>query len=388
MRKRQSIVPMVAALATIFAMHASAQTVTPNAAQKPPTALATQPDMAIDAVTRSKVIATIAQKLRDNYVFPEVAEKLANALLASDKRGEFQHLQSANAFAEAVNLQLHAIGKDKHFRLRFSPSPVEEDIPQIEKAKQKPSAAQHAKELEVSRWRNFGIEKYERLPGNIALLELNGFLDAGIAGEALAAAMSLACGAQALIIDLRKNGGGDPATVALISSYLFDAEPVHLNDLYYRFNNQTQQYWTHAYVPGKRFGADKPVYVLTSKHTFSAAEEFSNNLKTLKRATIIGETTGGGANPGDVFKAGEHFSIFISTGRAINPITKSNWEGVGVIPDIAVPEEQALLTAQIKAMGPVISAIPEAWRQESLKKVQAQLQEKLASLKNSKLAQK
>ena len=142
--------------------------------------------------------------------------------------------------------------------------------------------------------------------------------------------------------------------VALISSYLFDTEPVHLNDLYFRFSNQTRQFWTHPYVPGKRFGPDKPIYVLTSNLTFSAAEEFSNNLQTLKRATIIGEITAGGANPGDVFKVGEHFNMFISTGKAINPITKDNWEGKGVLPDIAVPAEQALLTAQILAMQPII----------------------------------
>lgn len=194
--------------------------------------------------------------------------------------------------------------------------------------------------------------------------------------------MTLVADSEALIIDLRRNGGGDPATVALITSYLYDAgDPVHLNNLYYRWSNQTQQYWTHAWVPGKRFGGSKPVYALTSGHTFSAAEEFANNLKVLKRATIVGATTGGGANPSDSFKLAEHMRIFIPTGRAINPVTKTNWEGTGVIPDVAVPQEQALLTAQIMAMQPLVAKLAEPWRKEGPAKVLAELQAKLDAMK-------
>jgi len=225
------------------------------------------------------------------------------------------------------------------------------------------------------------LEKFEHLPGNIAYLELGGFLNAETSGDALAAAMTLVADSDALIVDLRRNGGGDPATVALISSYLFDGEPVHLNDLYYRWSGQTQQYWTHAWVPGKRYGADKPVYVLTSGRTFSAAEEFTNNLKTLRRATIVGATTGGGANPGDVFKLAEHVGVFIPTGRAINPITKTNWEGTGVTPDVAVPQEQALLTAQIMAMRPLVEKLTDPWRKEGASKALAELQAELDHLK-------
>ncbi len=309
-----------------------------------------RPDAPLDQAQRTQIIATLAQKMRANYVFPDVAEKMAAAVLANDKRGAYNADSGANALCEHLTTDLREVSHDKHIRLRFSPDSLPEDIPAADKARYKPSAAEREKELAMYRQHNFGIEKFEHLPGNIAYLELGGFLNVETSGDALAAAMTLVADSDALIIDLRRNGGGDPATVALVSSYLFDGDPVHLNDLYYRWSGQTQQYWTHAWVPGKRYGVDKPVYVLTSGRTFSAAEEFTNNLKTLKRATIVGATTGGGANPGDGFKLAEHVGIFIPTGRAINPITKTNWEGTGVTPDVAVPQEQALLTAQIMAM--------------------------------------
>ena len=341
-----------------------------------------RPDKPIDAGQRTQVIATLVRKMRANYVFPDVAEKIAAALLAHDKRGAYNNDTSANTFCEHLTTHLLEVSRDKHIRVRFSPDVLPEDIPLADQANTKPSAAERDKELAMDRLRNFGVEKFERLPSNIGYLELNGFLSAATSGEALAAAMTLVADSEALIIDLRRNGGGDPATVALVTSYLFDAgEPVHLNDLYYRWSGQTQQYWTHAWVPGKRFGASKPVYVLTSGRTFSAAEEFANNLKVLKRATIVGATTGGGANPGDEFKLAEHVSIFIPTGRAINPVTKTNWEGTGVSPDVAVPQEQALLTAQIMAMQPLVAKQTDPWRKEAAAKVVAELQAKVDAMK-------
>ena len=169
------------------------------------------------------------------------------------------------------------------------------------------------------------------------------------AGETATAAMSFVANTDALIIDLRENGGGSPDMVALVCSYLFGAHPVHLNDLYFRPENSTHQWWTLPYVPGQRY-ENKPVYVLTSKRTFSAAEEFTYNLKSLKRATIVGETTGGGAHPGGPRRINEHFTMFLPSGRAINPVTKTNWEGTGVAPDVSVSAEKALNTAYLAAL--------------------------------------
>jgi C-terminal processing protease CtpA/Prc len=177
--------------------------------------------------------------------------------------------------------------------------------------------------------------------------------------------------------------------VALLTTYLFDQdqEIVHLNSLYWRQGNKTQQFWTLPYVPGSRFGSKKPVYVLTSNRTFSGAEEFTYNLKQLKRATIIGETTGGGANPGDWFSLTPHFAVFIPTGRAINPISQDNWEGVGVAPDIAVPREEAFdvaLVAALKVVSAELSATSTGPLAGPLAQLSTEAQEALAQIESKR----
>ena len=161
-----------------------------------------------------------------------------------------------------------------------------------------------------------------------------------------------------MIIDLRNCRGGDPDTVAFISSYLFGEEPIHLNSLYWREEDITQHYWTLPHVPGRRF-SDKPVYVLIGKDTFSGGEEFAYNIKTLRRATLVGEATGGGAHPGSAYRLHPHFEVFIPNGRAINPITGTNWEGTGVTPDVPAPQEQAFEVAYAMALKSIIENLAE-----------------------------
>lgn len=162
--------------------------------------------------------------------------------------------------------------------------------------------------------------------------------------------------------------------MAFACSYLFDSR-THLNDLYWRKGDRTEQFWTQDSVPGRRFGQAKPVFVLTSADTFSAAEEFSYNLKNLKRATLVGETTGGGANPGDLYRLTAHFGIFVPNGRAISPITHTNWEGTGVAPDVAAPAAQALEVAHGLALDRLIAEETDAARKASLQKQRAGLKE-------------
>lgn len=188
---------------------------------------------------------------------------------------------------------------------------------------------------------NYGFTKIERLPGNIGLLEFQAFAPPEHAGETASGAMMFLANTNGMIIDLRNNFGGSPHMVAFLSSYLLEPSPRLLNNLYWRKNEETHQYWSLPYVPGKRFGGSKPLYILTSRKTFSAAEEFAYNLQTIGRAVVVGERTGGGAHPGKTYRINREFEVFIPNGRAINPVTKGNWEGVGVLPDIEVPREKA-----------------------------------------------
>ena len=301
----------------------------------------------VDAAMRKEVVEQVTKLLNDHYVFPDFAKKVEIALTQKMRAGEFDALKDAVKFAEKLTEEIQGVTRDKHIRVRYSAKPLPERV------RNEPTAGELAEFRKDAEIKNFGVDKVERLPGNIGYIELRGFLPAELAGEAIAAAMTLVAHTETLIVDLRRNGGGDPATVALMTSYLFDNR-THLNSFYNREGDRTTQFWTQDWVPGKRFGQTKPVYVLTGKRTFSGAEEFSYNLKNLKRGTIVGETTGGGAHPGGMRRINAHFHIFVPGGRAINPITNTNWEGMGVEPDVKVPADDALRTAQILALKKII----------------------------------
>lgn len=301
-------------------------------------------NLKIDAATRARVIEEAVKKLDEYYVFPETAKKMAEAVQSRLKSGAYDSITDGADFAARLTEDLRAVSKDKHLGVNFSPRVVPKMEPN---PNSRPDPAAMAQRRAQMRRNNCAFEKVEWMPPNIGYLKFNGFMDPEICGPTVTGAMSFLANADALIIDLRGNGGGDPAMVAFISSYLFD-KPTHLNDIYERKENKTTEYWTKD-VPGPRL-ADKPVFVLTSKRTFSGAEEFSYNLKNLKRATIIGETTGGGAHPVSGHRLDDHFTIGVPFARAINPITRTNWEGTGVEPDVKVPAGEALEVAKKMAM--------------------------------------
>lgn len=296
------------------------------------------PDTPVDAATRTQVIDQALDALRKSYVFPEVATKMAADVRARQARGEYDALTQSHAFAQALTGHLQGVSRDKHLRVRYGGpggAGVQGGVPQ------RPRPA------------NEGFEKVETLPGNIGYVEVRTFMGGDAWDEKAAEAMDQLAGTEALIVDLRRNGGGSPHRVAALSSYLFD-QPTHLNSLYWREGDRTDDFWTAKEVKGRRFGQAKPVFVLTSKRTFSGAEEFAYNLKNLKRATIVGETTGGGAHPGELRRLPGDFNMFVPTGRAISPVTKTNWEGTGVVPHVAVPADEALERAKalaLKALG-------------------------------------
>jgi hypothetical protein len=342
-----------------------------------------EPDGPITAAQRDDTIDALLRALGEKYVFPEKGNEAVAAVRDRQKRGDYAAVTTGQALAKALTTDINQVLKDAHFRVRFSL----DKLPEREKA-EKPSAEELAKLRKRELALNGGFDKVERLPGNIGYIEFRGFMDEEAGAETVAAAMNFVANTDALIIDLRQNGGGNPAMVALICSYLFGPEPVHLNDLYWREGNRTDEFWTRKEVAGRRY-LGKDVYVLTSHYTFSGAEEFSYNLKNLKRATIVGETTGGGAHPGGGFRLSEHFRMFVPTGRAISPITKTNWEGTGVEPDLKVAADLALKTAHLSALKKSVVNIKEpdfkSGVQGLIEKLQKELDEAPKSAQTNKV---
>jgi C-terminal processing protease CtpA/Prc len=290
------------------------------------------------------LIDAIAKELDAHYVFPDVATKMIAAIREHVARGDYDSVTQGEEFADVLTRDLRAVSHDLHLGVRFGGRRVFGHEPTVEDMLAMGQAS-------GDRNMHFGLEPVEHLDGNIAHLSIRGFppLDDDQRAE-VGRIMSEVADAYALIIDLRGNIGGSPKTVAFIASYLFDPTPVHINDMYLRDTGTIQESWTLANVPGKRFGSKKPIFVLTNHATFSGGEELAYDLQSLSRAKTIGETTGGGAHPVAAHVLDKQFQISVPTGRPINPITKADWEGVGVVPDVKVPSESTLEEAHRLAL--------------------------------------
>lgn len=299
---------------------------------------------AVDRAAQAAIIDSISVALNKTYVFPDVAQKIEKHLKKKLKKNEYASLNTLQAFTEQLTGDMAEIAHDRHLWARPA---SEQEIGQSRR--EEPTDEDIAGFIAQQAYANFGFEKVERLDNNIGYLKFNQFADAAYGGATAVAAMNFLENCDAIIIDLRENGGGSPSMVQLISSYFFD-ETTHLNTFYIRASDAMHQFWTQAHVQGKRM-ADVPLFVLTSARTFSGAEEFTYNMRNLERATIIGETTGGGAHPTERFVFGDlGVTASIPFGRAINPITNTNWEGTGVEPHIKVPQEEALDVAKLEAL--------------------------------------
>jgi len=317
----------------------------------------TAPAMRLDASHRRDVVENVNRELAARYVFPDKAARVAALLSDTLASQGYDDITDARLFAERLTRDAQSVTGDKHLRIRHQPTAQ----PQPAEVADPPLSEVLSTWRPIAEERNFGVERVERLPMNIGYIDLRAFEIVALAGDAITAAMSLVAHTRALIVDLRHCPGGDPATVALMSSYLFD-ERTHLNSIYQRVPDRTDQYWTQDWVPGKRFGQAKPLYVLTSSRTFSAAEEFSYNIQAHRRGTLVGETTRGGAHPGGWRWVSQHFEVFVPDGRSVSPITKGNWEGTGVVPDVKVPEADALKVAQVLALKALLPSADEAMR--------------------------
>jgi hypothetical protein len=288
----------------------------------------------LDAAERQRVVDAAITNLKQHYVYPDRAQKIAETLLANKERGEYDAIADGNAFAHQLTKQMRDVSHDMHLELVYSRDP----LPPQPTEKQTPEEL--ARYREAMKQINCSFEKVETLPHNIGYLKLNFFPDRSVCEQTATAAMASLNHADALIVDLRDNRGGMPNMVALMASYFFDHPEYFFNPR----ENTTQESWTHSPVPGNKL-ADKPVFVLTSSRTFSGAEQFCYDLKMLKRVTLVGETTGGGAHSGVWYRIDDHFGMGIPETKPINPYATPDWEGTGVEPDVKLNAPDALATA-------------------------------------------
>jgi hypothetical protein len=311
----------------------------------------------MDLTERGHVVRQLIRLLDEHYVFPEVAAALAGPLSArvgdDAAVGEPAEADRADgdvaAFAEAVTGDLQSVNGDKHLRLIHHAEPLPERYGEDD-----------ADMAQMRQWADAtcgGVARVQRLAGNVGYLDLSPVLfPPAVAGDALACAMSLLSGTEALLVDLRRCLGGDPAMVALACSYLFDGDPVELSGVYDRATDRINQLWTLPHLPGRRFGGTRPVYLLTGATTFSGAEHVAYDLQQLGRATVVGGRTRGGAHPRRGFRVHPHLEATIPVARSVSPLSGGNWEGTGVLPDVAVPEADAPRVGYRLALDHVLAA--------------------------------
>ena len=317
-------------------------------------------DKTIDAKIQAEIIDSVCQAMNKTYVFPDVAKKMEKLLRNQYKNKKYAELTGLRDFTAKLTEDLQSISHDKHLRVIY----VSDDL--ISRM-QNDTLTDEAKEkvIEQSRRENYGFKEMKILDGNIGYVKFDRFADTENAGLTAIAVMNFLAYTDAIIFDLRDNGGGSPSMIQLILSYLFK-EPEHINTFYVRETDSLQQFWTQEYVDGPKL-LDTDIYVLTSGFTFSAAEEFTYDIKNLKRGTIIGETTGGGAHPNErVAFVGLNVGMSLPFGRAINPISGTNWEGTGVKPDIEVPRDKAFDTAYSEALKKLKDKTPDKGRQTQI----------------------
>jgi C-terminal processing protease CtpA/Prc len=299
----------------------------------------------MSSMIRSEVIDALIKRLHTQYIFPDVASEIASMFQQRESHGEYDAISEGRPFAETLTAHLREISKDSHLLVLYEHQEVDTER----------DGTFSVDGNDIGEICNYGFEKAERLAGNIGYLCINSFFSPPIAFRALITALDFIAHTNALIIDLRKASGGDLAMLKFFASYFFLPDPVHLNDIYWRRSDSTQQCWTLPYIPGQRY-ASKPLSILTSHTTSSTAEAFAYALQSQQRATVIGEVTVGEANLLERFHLSAHFVCLIPVGHITNPVTGANWEGIGVQPGVEVAQEYALKTAHTLALKYVLES--------------------------------
>lgn len=299
---------------------------------------------------KSEIITSIKTYLAQSYIDLEISQKMITELDKNLKSNKYENVTSPSGFSKIVTEDLQSISKDLHLIVRFEPKRIAQEKRIISEEMKLETEKKMAMQMADI---NYGFTEAKILDGNIGYLNLRLFADIKYAEETATATMNFLSNTNAIIIDLRSNGGGVPSMMQLLSSYFFDEKPVLLSDFYERETDTKTQLYSFANVAGKR-STNKPVYVLTSKHTFSAAEAFAYTLKHLDKAVVVGEITKGGANRTKRINLNDEFTLLVPYIQSIHPITKTNWEGKGVKPTIETNEKEAFVYAYIDAINKTI----------------------------------
>jgi hypothetical protein len=317
----------------------------------------------VTAAMRARVVDTLADKVARRYVDAQKAERIAAALRQAERDGQFDGITSPSQIARLLTAEVVGSSGDSHIRVLFSPSEVpdfaDRSFPPLPK-----------EDLSLPAWlidrlgrymAKFDVEEVTQSDAGIGYIRLTGFVRPYLSAEKFAAAMDAVAGSRALIIDLRDNTGGSRDSVALLASYFFD-QPTHLSDVVAPRTGERLHMWTRKDVDGSHYGSRRPIFILTSRTTVSAAEDFAYAMQTRKRATIVGEVTRGGAHPVAPFRLSSHFFAAIPVAESISPITHTNWEGVGVQPDIVVPARDARSVAATEILNKQLAMETDAAR--------------------------
>ncbi len=308
----------------------------------------------------AETVMSLATVIDREYMDAEVAARVAASLRMGVREGRYAAPLTPDALATRLTRDLYETTRDKHLAVAVV-------------AERAPSASEQAqpvsREIHVRRT-NAGIRKLEVLAGNVGYLELTSFFRPEEAREALAAAMRLLRDADALILDLRRNGGGNTDTAALFLGYFFAEPGLELFQLVPR-SGESRVYRTDGAGLPDRDGK-RPIYALTAKRTFSAGEGVAFLLQERRRAVVVGETTAGAANPGRPYPVNARFEVTVPNGRVKSAVRGGNWEGVGVEPDVAVPAETALRVAHARALVELMKSTSDAaWRERLAKELAA-----------------
>ena len=274
----------------------------------------------------TEIVNKVAELIQRFYIYEDVGNRISEDIKCKLGRGDYNGFKNIQRLTSRLTQDIQAVNGDKHLQvLRFKEGTNAED------------------EGRVSKKDNYGFKKVEMMVGGIGYIDLREFSHPSSAGPTARSAMHFLANSKALIIDLRNNGGGWSEMATLLSSYLFK-NPVLLSTGLTRYNNTSEETWTH-YVEGPDFSGI-PVFILMGKRSFSSAEWLAYQLQAMKRATIVGEVSKGGAHGIEYFNERElGISIKVSTTRSINPVTGKDWEKVGVVPDIRIAEDRALEAA-------------------------------------------